>query len=223
MKIRITAYTFDASAGTIKFTGVNPIILEGVLLIVNVTDDIIIYSPFNPLRGGSVTTDTLTLIYDTSLMDDADKLLIYYDEPVQTISTNVTATLATGTAEIGNVKNSGTFATQSTDSVNTTSGLTIKVAYTASQTGTTVLTPTGGKKVCITDITISASGTGTIKLFDSTDSSSTSIGPTLSLVINGGWEKEFRKPWVSAATDNVIKYTSSAGAAGSIWIQYYEV
>ena len=102
-------------------------------------------------------------------------------------------------------------------------GLTIKAAYTASQTGATVLTPTSGKKVCITAITISASAAGSIYLFDNTDSSTTCIGPTLTLAINSGWDHCFAaKPWVSAAANNVIKYTSGAGAAGSIWIHYFE-
>lgn len=120
--------------------------------------------------------------------------------------------LAAGTNAIGTV----------TDSITAATGITVKAAYIASQTAATVLTPTTGKKVVIDDIVISASGAGTVYLFDNTDSATTCIGPTLSLAANGGWTFNAKKPFVSAAANNVIKYTSGAGAAGSIWIQYHE-
>jgi hypothetical protein len=101
---------------------------------------------------------------------------------------------------------------------------TVTVSYTASQTGATVLDPTSGTRAVITDIIISASAAGTVYLFDGTDSASTKITPTLSLAANGGVVCNFSKPsWVSAATDNIIKYTSGASAAGSILLKYYEV
>ena len=121
------------------------------------------------------------------------------------------------------VTNTGTFAVQNTDSVVSATGKTIKVAYTASQTAATVLTPTAGKKVVITDYVISATGQGTVYLFDNTDSATTAITPTLSLPINGGVSKGFKKPWQSSAIDNLIKYTSGANASGSIWLNYYEI
>ena len=121
------------------------------------------------------------------------------------------------------VTNAGTFAVQNTDSVTATAGKTIKAAYSASQTAATVLTPASGKKVVITDVVISASGAGTVYIFDGTDSATTCITPTLSLAANSGYSANLKKPWQSATADNVIKYTSGSGAAGSIWIQYYEI
>lgn len=102
-------------------------------------------------------------------------------------------------------------------------GKTIKVAYTASQTAATVLTPTAGKKVFITDFIVSPTAAGTVYLFDNTDSASTAITPTLNLNSIGGISKSFKKPFESAAVNNVIKYTSGAGAAGSIFLNYYEI
>ena len=109
------------------------------------------------------------------------------------------------------------------DNLDSATGKTIKVAYTASQTGATVLTPSAGKKVKITSIGISASATGSVYLFDGTDSATTCIGPTFSLAVYGGVIWAFKKPWLSATADNVIKYTSGSGAAGSIFIHYIEV
>ena len=80
MKILISAYTFDASAQTITFTGYGSIALANVLLITNVTDNIIIYNFADATKGGSVATNVLTLDYDTTTMDDADKLSIYYED-----------------------------------------------------------------------------------------------------------------------------------------------
>jgi hypothetical protein len=80
MKTLISNYTFDASAQTIAFNDYTEILLERILLIVNVTDNIIIYNFADPLKGGSVVGNDLTLTYDTSLMSDTDDILIYYDD-----------------------------------------------------------------------------------------------------------------------------------------------
>jgi hypothetical protein len=79
MKTHCT-YTFDASAQQVTFADYSAINLDAILLITNVTDNINIYVFSEPLKGGTVATNVLTLTYDTTAMDDADKLLIYYDD-----------------------------------------------------------------------------------------------------------------------------------------------
>lgn len=104
MKKLITSYTFDASAKTITLSGYITIELERVLLITNVTDNVIIYNFAGIGKGGSVATNVLTLDYDTTTMDDADDLQIYYDdssEPTTQYSEGDTASPATGTAIFG--------------------------------------------------------------------------------------------------------------------------
>jgi hypothetical protein len=76
MKVRIDKYTFDASAKTVEFLDYSSIELNRVLLITNVTDGIIIYNFADSV--GTVENNILTLDYDTTSMDDADKLLIFY-------------------------------------------------------------------------------------------------------------------------------------------------
>jgi hypothetical protein len=100
----------------------------------------------------------------------------------------------------------------------------VQVAYTASQTAATVYTPTSGKKLVVTHIVVSASGAGTIKLFDNSDTSANSWSPILSLAANGSWDAHFsdNAPLVMSANDNVLKYTSGSGAAGSIWLFGWE-
>lgn len=81
MKTKINNYTFDASAKTITFGDYVAIELERLLLITNVTDNIIIYNFAVPNNGGAVSGNVLTLAYDTTGMSDSDKLQIFYDDP----------------------------------------------------------------------------------------------------------------------------------------------
>lgn len=80
MKVKIDKYTFDASAKTIEFVGYDVIDLDRVLLITNVTDNIIIYNFADSDVGGTVDSNILTLTYDTTSMSDSDELLIFYQE-----------------------------------------------------------------------------------------------------------------------------------------------
>ena len=80
MKILVLNYLFDASAKQITFTDYNPIIVERVLLITNITDNVIIYNFADPTKGGTAATNVLTLTYNTTTMDDTDKLQIFYDD-----------------------------------------------------------------------------------------------------------------------------------------------
>lgn len=92
MKILVTNYTFDASAKTITFADINPIDLEKVLLITNVTDNIIIYNFAKIGKGGTAATNIMTLDFDTTSMSDTDELQIYYDDPTATQSVSGTIT-----------------------------------------------------------------------------------------------------------------------------------
>ena len=117
MKILITNYSFDASGKTITFNDYTSILLERVLLITNVTDNVIIYNFADPNKGGTVSDNVLTLTYDTTSMSDTDKLQIFYDDPdVETPindggnsitvdgSVSIGAALPAGTNTIGKVK-----------------------------------------------------------------------------------------------------------------------
>ena len=121
----------------------------------------------------------------------------------------------------GTVTVSGAVTT--TDSVISATGVHTCVAFTASQTAATVYTPTAGKKFVVTDIVISATGAGTMYLFDSTDAAGNYVTPVLSFAANGGCVINFKKPFVSAAVNQILKYTSGSGAAGSILINGYEI
>jgi len=81
MKKVIKNYTFSASTKKITFTDYSSISLEGVMLITNAMSNVIIYNFADPLLGGLVSGNVLTLDYNTGAMSNTDKLQIFYDDP----------------------------------------------------------------------------------------------------------------------------------------------
>ena len=73
----VGSYTFDASAKTITIDNISSLSLEQILVITNVTDNIIIYNFADTTKGGSLTGFVLTLDYDTTSMSDTDELQIW--------------------------------------------------------------------------------------------------------------------------------------------------
>lgn len=98
MKLRLTGYTFDASEKTIVHSSFSDITLAGIQLIVNVTDQIIIYNFADTAKGGTLATDTLTLEHDTTSMSDTDELMIIVENGASTL------TIA-GTVDLGATDN----------------------------------------------------------------------------------------------------------------------
>ncbi len=80
MNIKIDNYVFDKTAKTITFSDYTSIAIERVVMVINVTDNIIIYNFAGAGKGGTVSGNVLTLAYDTSAMSDTDKLQIIYDD-----------------------------------------------------------------------------------------------------------------------------------------------
>lgn len=87
MKKLITDYTFDPAVRTVKLNGYAVVDLRGLIIITNVTDNIIIYSyadiesPYS-LGKATAATNVFTLGYDTTKMSASDNLQIYYDDVV---------------------------------------------------------------------------------------------------------------------------------------------
>lgn len=83
MKKRLASgYTFVAAAKTVAHADFSDITLAGIQLIVNVTDQIVIYNFADSAKGGTLATDTLTLEYDTASMSDTDELMILVEDGV---------------------------------------------------------------------------------------------------------------------------------------------
>ena len=72
-------YTFNAATQTIVLdSDYNGIALSDIMLITNVKSGtaITIYDPFDPAKGGTLSTLTLTLNYNTTAMSNTDPLQI---------------------------------------------------------------------------------------------------------------------------------------------------
>lgn len=78
--IEAGSYIFDASAKTVTFSGLGTLALEQILLITNVTDNILIYNFADAAKGGSMSSNVLTLDYDTASMSDDDRLQIFVSD-----------------------------------------------------------------------------------------------------------------------------------------------
>jgi hypothetical protein len=79
MKVLFEDYTFNAAAKQIAFNTTQPIELSQLLVITNVTDNLIIYNFADPAAGGTISNNTLTLDYNTTSMSDTDTLQIFLD------------------------------------------------------------------------------------------------------------------------------------------------
>lgn len=77
------SYSFDKTAKTVTFSGLrDDITLSNILLITNVTANIIIYNFADSTKGAvSFNNNVLTLDYDTSAMANTDVLQIFLDVP----------------------------------------------------------------------------------------------------------------------------------------------
>lgn len=73
------SYSFNAASSqvTINLPSGSPK-LEGVLLITNVTDNIIIYNFSDAALGGVLSGNVLTLDYSTVAMSNSDRLQVWY-------------------------------------------------------------------------------------------------------------------------------------------------
>jgi hypothetical protein len=110
-KIKIDNYTFDKATKKITFTDYTTIRLDAILLITNTTSNRIIYNFADPLKGGSVATNVLTLTWDTSAMANTDKLLIYYDDYYGANRVNIAGRNLNKTAQVSPMRSLSVFET----------------------------------------------------------------------------------------------------------------
>lgn len=75
----IGGYSFSAASQQVTLTGLNTLTLEQVLLITNVTTNQVIYQFNNPALGGSISSNVITLDFNTTSMSDTDRLQIIID------------------------------------------------------------------------------------------------------------------------------------------------
>lgn len=110
MKQLTGAVTLVAATGAVTFAEHTTISLDRILLVINKTGTTIIYNLGVAGLGGTVSTNVLTLEFDTTGMDDGDSLIAFYDEPsgaekrdVVTYTEYVTTVASTGIDMVGAV------------------------------------------------------------------------------------------------------------------------
>ncbi len=98
-KHSIARYTFNAAAKTITFTDFAAIVLDRIYMVIDVTNNTIIYNPLYSTKGGTVATNVLTLTFDTSVggYANGDALLIIYDNEAQGTLQNAVSATGNGT------------------------------------------------------------------------------------------------------------------------------
>lgn len=99
--------------------------------------------------------------------------------------------------------------------------VTKSLAISASQTAVAVWTPTSGKAFYVTSMIFCITGSGTFTLFDNTNTAASILtdGTVPTGII---FTKEFTLPWSSAAANNVLRYTTGTGTAGTLTVHGYE-
>jgi hypothetical protein len=76
----IEGYTFNPTLKQIKFPDNVELRKESLIIITNVTSNVIIYQFTEPTLGGTINGQTLTLTYNTAAMAATDSLQIIYKE-----------------------------------------------------------------------------------------------------------------------------------------------
>lgn len=79
MKKQLTNYTFNPTAKTVTLLDSTSYKLNQLLLITNVTSNIIIYNFAEPTLGASLSNNIITLDYNTSSMGINDDLQIFVE------------------------------------------------------------------------------------------------------------------------------------------------
>ena len=101
MKILFEDYTFNAATQQITFNTTETITLERLLIITNVTDNLIIYNFADPNLGGTITNNVLTLNYNTTTMSNTDRLQIFIENQLTPASEESLQYLQDQTALLG--------------------------------------------------------------------------------------------------------------------------
>ena len=79
MKKLVSNYSFNAAAKQITLSDYTSVNLESLLLITNVTNNVIIYNFAGQGKGATVSGNVLTLDFDTTSMSNSDSLQIFID------------------------------------------------------------------------------------------------------------------------------------------------
>ncbi len=136
------------------------------------------------------------------------------------------STAASGIAKVGIVDGSGAVwsATNpipvAADNISRTR-VTNSNTLAAAETGIAIWTPTGSTKFCVTSFTVTATVGGVLTVYDGTNSATNWLFKGTLQV--GVTRLEFAHPWLSAAVNNVLRYTTGTGVTAELQVHGFEV
>ncbi len=200
----ITGYATETTLGLIKSTDgikkiVDPVTIVAVTPI-PITGSVSVSSVPTTTVQGTITVSSVST--PVPVTDNGGSLTVGGTVAISSIATPVPIT-ASAAIPISSVRE-------------TCSRVTNSATFSASQTNQALWTPASGKKFRIYDISVSCSAAGSITLFDNTNSAANLVTPTISCSANGGMVMDLTKSFLSSAVNNVLKYTTGSGSAGSV-------
>jgi hypothetical protein len=80
MRTIVTNYTFLPASNQIVFNGYTSIVQENILLVLDATQNQVLYNPTLSGYGGTVAGNVLTLAQNTSALTNTDKIQIFYED-----------------------------------------------------------------------------------------------------------------------------------------------
>lgn len=102
--------------------------------------------------------------------------------------------------------------------------VTKSVSLTASQTGVTLWAPASGKRFNLISVELNISVVGDLEVFDHTSAAGNRLFNTLAAGLPIGRHRWYfgSAPWVSAAVDQILKYTSGTGLVAIMTLHGFE-
>ncbi len=187
----------------------------------------------NVIAGGETQVDVITSALPSGAATEATLASIktaceLIDNAVagSEMQVDIVGALPAGTAAIGKLAaNAGVNIGDVRIADNGLTRVRKRVALSASTTGGTVWDPASGKAFVLKKLVVSCGTGGMVQFFDGTDSGNTVIGPVLALADDGGWAENWDAdfPCISAAANNILKYTTDSTFVGSVYVEGWEI
>lgn len=202
MRKIIKNYTFDRTQKKIVFTDYATIQLERIFLITDVSNQTVIYQMNNPLKGGAVSGNELTLEYDTDTNEFANghslQIIYDHDEEQDVAVTND----STPASLVSRIRGIAKILISVWDSTNNWFNMSPKsvVIYTSDQfdspvtsadatTKKLIRSGSSGKIIYITDLLISVKSAMKVSIVDQDD---TLVIPPFHFPTKGGFSRSYR-------------------------------
>lgn len=212
-KILIDNYTFNKATKQITFTDYSGpgIRLDKILLITDVTNNTIIYQFNSSSLGGTVSSNVLTLTYNTNTgsFNNTDKLQIFYDDNAITTDYATQTTLALIKAKTDNLDVALSTRTKPADTQTVSGSVSVSgtSAVNLSQVAGSAIAQGHGTAASAIRVELPTDGTGVV-----TANVGTTNGLALDATLTGGTQKAIVRGGAKGATSAADVTSTASGA-----------